>query len=322
MGIINNEQFQLSDLWKFNMKSNEWTLLHGNSSLNLPLVTDGFGLEAANNTPGGRSGGAAFYHEDSRSFRIFGGRSRNIEPMKIHADLWIFYERESPKSNETESTPEITANRAIQSNMIFIVILSSTGALCVILFAAFCIRTMLIHRAFVKNEENLGSYSEDMNNTLGIGYLTETISTPQYSTTPGGATLVAPNEGVEIPAFLEVESADFVFMKKISGGGGGEVYLASPSSEKLKERALIMVAKTTHESSSTFFQEICIMHLFSSSPYIAKLIGYCVNPTTILMKYYQHGALSDYMRKNRESMSLETVLDFALDIGRGISVLQ
>jgi hypothetical protein len=59
-GLIGNN---LNDLWKYNVTTNEWTLVRGlvspttNAGFNVPGVYGTLGVTAAGNQPGGRRGG-------------------------------------------------------------------------------------------------------------------------------------------------------------------------------------------------------------------------------------------------------------------------
>jgi len=63
----------LNDLWMYDIPSNTWTWLSGDSLGQLPVPVHGdFGVPAPENTPGGRMGALAWYAGDNEAY-IFGG---------------------------------------------------------------------------------------------------------------------------------------------------------------------------------------------------------------------------------------------------------
>jgi serine/threonine protein kinase len=62
------------------------------------------------------------------------------------------------------------------------------------------------------------------------------------------------------------------------------------------------------------------MHLLSDSPFIARILGFCLDPRTILMKYYETGTMEDYFKRD-QNVSLSLKLCFASDIAKGVEAL-
>ena len=127
-----------------------------------------------------------------------------------------------------------------------------------------------------------------------------------------------------IPAYLEVPSTAFTNVQKLAAGGVGEVYLAQICDQKLSMRAQhypYCVAKVlrleTPNSSMEFAQEIALMNYLGSHHNIAKLIGYCMQPKTILMKHYPLGSLSGFIQNGIQGVPYRQ--DVIFNIVHGIA---
>ncbi|MES2622500.1 MAG: kelch repeat-containing protein [Bacteroidota bacterium] len=77
---------EFNDLWIFNPSTLQWTLVKGDSAANVPAVFGTRGIAANANTPGGRSGSAAWKDSNGNLF-LFGGSSRNANVLN---DVWKF----------------------------------------------------------------------------------------------------------------------------------------------------------------------------------------------------------------------------------------
>lgn len=78
-----NASNSLNDLWRYNIPSNTWTWMKGDSAVNSAVVYGSLGIEASTNTPGGRW---AYSHwkDSSDKFWFFGGFVGSFN------DLWRF----------------------------------------------------------------------------------------------------------------------------------------------------------------------------------------------------------------------------------------
>lgn len=75
---------QLNDLWKFDLRSNEWTWVSGANSVNAAGIYGSLGVAAAANTPGARAGASAWLGPDG-ALLLFGGQGAGY-----YSDVWSF----------------------------------------------------------------------------------------------------------------------------------------------------------------------------------------------------------------------------------------
>lgn len=113
----------------------------------------------------------------------------------------------------------------------------------------------------------------------------------------------------------------------LAQGGFGTVYIADVVNPKLIFYGKPVVVKQ-HKSQTLsdreiqmFYQEISLMEYFKGDENIAQLIGYTLNPYTIVMKHYQLGSLSNWLKTTDNNRTLRQVISFALDIARGVNVM-
>jgi hypothetical protein len=75
----------MSDVWKYDVLTNEWTWMHGDSTGGHPPVYGIQGMPDINNTPGGRRAMAAWTGNDGNLW-LFGGETGN----RVRGDLWRY----------------------------------------------------------------------------------------------------------------------------------------------------------------------------------------------------------------------------------------
>ena len=78
---------KLNDLWKYNIKTNEWTWLNGDSVPGKSAVYGVQGLASASNSPGSRQWGSS-WTDAIGNFWLFGGRTQN--DYYYRNDLWKY----------------------------------------------------------------------------------------------------------------------------------------------------------------------------------------------------------------------------------------
>lgn len=77
----------LSDLWKYNISTNEWTWVSGSNIVNVSPVYGTPGVPAANNTPGGRAEIKSSWVDVQNNFWIFGGQDAI---SSCYNDIWKY----------------------------------------------------------------------------------------------------------------------------------------------------------------------------------------------------------------------------------------
>jgi hypothetical protein len=137
-------------------------------------------------------------------------------------------------------------------------------------------------------------------------------------------TIVNTSVGLSKHAQLEVSPSVIAQIKKITAGGGGEVYLAKMMDSAIaKKSGAVVIQKIVFTQSSSvedsFYQEVAIMVMLSKFPYFCELFGYTVKPFSLILKYYPDGSLSDFI------VSAEYSRRFAIgilrQIGQGLFIM-
>ena len=137
-----------------------------------------------------------------------------------------------------------------------------------------------------------------------------TVALPTITTLQGvtvGNTLVTQTAELSIPGFLEVQwGMDFMQGEYVAKGGGGTIYTASALQDGLKKRSggNALVLKNIAENLETlsekmrnaFLQELSITWRFRDHPNFIRVYGYSLRPVCLIMKHYQHGDLSKYIK--------------------------
>ena len=76
-----------SDLWKYNISTNEWTWMKGSNILNAAAVYGTQGMPAPSNVPGNRNECAASWTDNAGDLWFFGGQ---VEPTGSVNDMWRY----------------------------------------------------------------------------------------------------------------------------------------------------------------------------------------------------------------------------------------
>ena len=88
-GGANNNTNAFNDLWKYDVITNEWTWMNGDSTFNSPTVYGTKGVEDPMNNPGGRT---VYTHwtDNDNNLWLFGGAYSAIPPHGYLNDLWRY----------------------------------------------------------------------------------------------------------------------------------------------------------------------------------------------------------------------------------------
>jgi serine/threonine protein kinase len=113
-------------------------------------------------------------------------------------------------------------------------------------------------------------------------------------------------------------------VKKLTAGGGGEVFIAKVMDPVLSkkygdtviQKVVFMNHKSTEES---FFQEVGIMIMLSSFPHFCEIIGYTDKPLSMILKYYPDGSLTDWLQNH--SFDAKIMVKCAKEISKALSVM-
>ncbi|KAI3660263.1 hypothetical protein MP638_005126, partial [Amoeboaphelidium occidentale] len=137
-------------------------------------------------------------------------------------------------------------------------------------------------------------------------------------------TMVNTSMGISKHASLEIPPQSVAVVKKLTSGGGGDVFLARLMEPVLAKRHGVNVIQKrvflrNKLFEEAFFQEIGIMVMLSTFPNFCQIIGYTMNPYAMILKFYADGALSDWIA-NRQ-LGFNTILMIFLEVGRGLQTM-
>jgi serine/threonine protein kinase len=138
-------------------------------------------------------------------------------------------------------------------------------------------------------------------------------------------------QGFALPAYLERNQLEFRIISKLSQTGNNIVFKAEvlSSSVMTKEFKFLVVkqcAKSIEELNETerrtFFQEITVMEQFKRYKEIATIVGYCLKPVCILMKFYELGSLDRLIYDISGRIYNKSIITNILkDVSTGLAIL-
>lgn len=119
--------------------------------------------------------------------------------------------------------------------------------------------------------------------------------------------------GISKHAAYLMSSSLFARVRKLASGGGGELFIVrvmdSSLQKKVGDTVIQKVVFVNNKASEeAFFQEVGIMIMLSSFPNFCQIIGYTENPLSMILKYYPHGSLHEWLRKSERRSSFEVKL--------------
>lgn len=142
-------------------------------------------------------------------------------------------------------------------------------------------------------------------------------------------TMTAGQTEIAVPGFLKyTDENDFKILKRIAFGGGGDIFLANALVPNLMEFGKTIVVKVVskHRNSTStlqvqaFEQEVAVMYYLSRQKNIAGILGWCEEPTALLMKHYLLGALKEFINNGKVNTK-QLKFAFCLDISRGLQFM-
>jgi serine/threonine-protein kinase len=110
--------------------------------------------------------------------------------------------------------------------------------------------------------------------------------------------------GISKHAAYLVENSSIGTVKKLTSGGGGEVYLARLMKSISNEKTGTLVIQKKifvkdHLTQEAFYQEVGIMIMLSLFSNFCRIIGYTENPSTMILQYYSGGSLHSWIQGNK-----------------------
>lgn len=110
--------------------------------------------------------------------------------------------------------------------------------------------------------------------------------------------------GISKHASFLIDNAYLAKIKKLTAGGGGEIFLAKIMDSGLRKRMEEMVIQKivfakNKASEEAFYQEVGVMIMLSTYPNFCKIYGYTEKPLSLVLQYYPAGSLNEWLRNNR-----------------------
>ena len=91
LGGRDANNFNLSDMWMYNIATNEWAWMKGSSTVNLQGTYGTQGVSASTNLPGGRSETTATWTDTNNNLWLFGGYGADdVGTLGVLNDMWKF----------------------------------------------------------------------------------------------------------------------------------------------------------------------------------------------------------------------------------------
>jgi WD40 repeat protein/tRNA A-37 threonylcarbamoyl transferase component Bud32 len=148
---------------------------------------------------------------------------------------------------------------------------------------------VLKKRSLKKAEVKTGSVTSETESNITVGDL---------------ATVVNSVMGISRHAAYIIDNFALAKVKKLTSGGGGELFISKIMDNSLRKRiGETVIQKVVFVKNQAikeaFYQEVGIMITLSTFPHICKILGYTEDPSSIIMKLYEDGSLFDWVRSKK-----------------------
>ncbi|KAJ6920967.1 hypothetical protein NC651_014519 [Populus alba x Populus x berolinensis] len=119
----------------------------------------------------------------------------------------------------------------------------------------------------------------------------------------------------------EIDAQQLIYEEKIANGSSGDLYKGTFCSQDVA----IKVLRGEHldnKLQSEFNQEVLIMRKVRHKN-VVKFIGACTRPPSlcIITEFMSGGSMYDFLHKQKESLSLQSLLRVAIDVSKGMLCL-
>jgi tRNA A-37 threonylcarbamoyl transferase component Bud32 len=358
--IPSSSESGLNDLWYYNLTSSEWLFISGSRNrIGISYSYNQKGIAGARNSPGGRFQGFSFVY--NHAFYVFGGSAFDlgvvISSLTTRSDIWylnltLFETKRialNTSSRINNSTRTLTPGGRPVSEASG-EINGITVAVAVICLIAFILAVGVTIHYITMNNRKLSTKANKArrsgNNMNAIELNTQNMTSNQlsfmsllheskYSAQPvntemlRGTTYYSKESPFAIPGYLEVTKRAFQIKKQFASGGFSKVYLAKVLSEELGQRSDIVVLKVFNPSFKDvprdiqleFIQELAILSMFRENQAITTLLGYCLEPCSLIMKYYSMGALDKVIKNSKSMLSSSFILTILKDVSSALQLL-
>lgn len=133
----------------------------------------------------------------------------------------------------------------------------------------------------------------------------------------------------DIPLEIEIDKSKFIVGQKVGSQNSVPIYSGSAVSDELKSfgehlhikfygESMSMVRKSQQQA---FWDEVALLNSLKDCDFIARMLGYSVEPTCILIPYYPLGNLEQIFVSKSLTFRPFNILRIALDMARALQVL-
>jgi serine/threonine protein kinase len=137
-------------------------------------------------------------------------------------------------------------------------------------------------------------------------------------------TLVPTTMGLSMHAQLEINPVYISRGSLLAKGGGGYLYkakligqgLIALHGENVVQKLVTVSGRSARES---FDQEVAIMAMLSTFPHFCKLVGYTLNPLSMILKYYPSGSLDAWI--TRHTYGKRVALQLVYEISKAVFIM-
>jgi eukaryotic-like serine/threonine-protein kinase len=133
--------------------------------------------------------------------------------------------------------------------------------------------------------------------------------------------------GLSVPAYMHVDYRVCIRERQaLAQGGFGVVILADALDKSLKQFGDLVIVKKlkkpqlSEKDTQLFYQEISLMEYFKNEKYMAKLLGFSTDPFCLIMKYYEMGSLTQFLKSTNNRCKWH-LLYFSRDIASGLQAM-
>eukprot|EP00158_Paraphelidium_tribonemae_P009774 Partr_v1_DN28963_c0_g1_i2_m25365 putative protein kinase kinase kinase len=131
-----------------------------------------------------------------------------------------------------------------------------------------------------------------------------------------------------IPGYMNtVNERDFKITKKLGNGGGGDIFFAQAIASSLREFGDNIIVKKIRFSDDVetsqlrFHQELSVTSYLQSCPNIIRLLGYCDDPTALILKIYPLGSLGTLINSRPVMITKKISHSFIRDVATGLNAI-
>ncbi|KAJ6931619.1 hypothetical protein NC652_014958 [Populus alba x Populus x berolinensis] len=218
--------------------------------------------------------------------------------------------KEIPKSEDTERLRSMVFKEIPK---IEVALLHTTGILHLMLVINFqraygllyvLFRALFVHGYVNEDADKHTVYPVAKQDQIGISLVSNLMNVPADS--------------IDV---WEIDARLLIYEKKIANGSSGDLYKGTFCSQDVAIKVL-RGEHLNNKLQSEFNQEVLIMRKVHHKN-VVKFIGACTRPPSlcIITEFMSGGSMYDFLRKQKGSLSLQSLLRVAIDVSEGMHCL-